>query len=131
MIGYVTLGTNDLDRARGFYDALLGELGASRKMEFPETGFTLYGTGNRSPGLAVTRPYDGQPATVGNGNMAALAMPSRAMVDRMHAKALELGGSDEGAPGLRTPDGPSAFYGAYFRDLDGNKLCVFRMGAGD
>ena len=128
MIGYVTLGTNDLDKARGFYDALLGEIGATRKMEFPETGFTLYGTGNRAPGLAVTRPYDGQPATVGNGNMAALHMPSREMVDRMHAKALELGGSDEGAPGLRTLEGPGAFYGAYFRDLDGNKLCVFRMG---
>jgi len=128
MIGYVTLGTNDLDKARAFYDALLGELGATRKMEFPETGFTLYGTGSRAPGLAVTRPYDGQAATVGNGNMAALAMPSREMVDRLHARALELGGSDEGAPGLRTPEGPSAFYGAYFRDLDGNKLCVFRMG---
>ncbi len=128
MIGYVTLGTNDLERARGFYDALLGEIGATRKMEFPETGFTLYGTGNRAPGLAVTRPYDGQPATVGNGNMAALAMPSREMVDRLHAKALELGGTDEGAPGLRTPEGQGAFYGAYFRDLDGNKLCAFRMG---
>ena len=128
MIGYVTLGTNDLDRAREFYDALLGEIGATRKMEFTETGFTLYGTGSRAPGLAVTRPYDGQPASVGNGNMAALAMPSREMVDRLHGKALALGGSDEGAPGLRTPEGPSAFYGAYFRDLDGNKLCVFRMG---
>ena len=128
MIGYVTLGTNDLDKARGFYDALLGEIGATRKMEFPETGFTLYGTGNRAPGLAVTRPYDGQPATVGNGNMAALAMPSREMVDRMHARALELGGSDEGAPGVRGEEGDRAFYGAYFRDLDGNKLCLFRMG---
>ena len=128
MLGYVTLGTNDLDRARAFYDALLGELGATRKMQFEETGFTLYGTGDRRPGIAVTRPYDGNPATVGNGNMAAIAADSRATVDRIHAKALELGGSCEGAPGLRTPDGPGAFYGAYFRDLDGNKLCVFRMG---
>ena len=127
MIGYVTVGTNDLDRARAFYDALLAELGASRKMEF-EGGFTLYGTGERRPGLAVTRPYDGNAATPGNGNMAALAMESREAVDRMHAKALSLGATDEGAPGLRTPDGPGAFYGAYFRDLDGNKLCVFRMG---
>ena len=128
MIGYVTIGTNDLDKAREFYDALLAEIGATRKMEFPETGFTLYGTGSRAPGLAVTRPYDGQAATVGNGTMAALAMPSREMVDKLHARALELGGSDEGAPGLRTPEGPSAFYGAYFRDLDGNKLCAFRIG---
>jgi len=128
MIGYVTLGTNDLERARRFYDALLGEIGASRKMEFPETGFTLYGTGERRPGIAVTRPYDGKAATVGNGNMTAIAADSRATVDRLHAKAIELGGTDEGAPGLRTPEGPGAFYGAYFRDLDGNKLCVFRMG---
>ena len=128
MIGYVTLGTNDLDKALGFYDALLGELGATRKIEFPETGFTLYGTGDRRPGIAITRPYDGNPATAGNGNMTALAMESRDMVDRMHAKAIELGGSDEGAPGLRTPEGQGAFYGAYFRDPEGNKLCVFRMG---
>ena len=128
MIGYVTLGTNDLERARRFYDALLGEIGATRKMEFPETGFTLYGTGERRPGIAVTRPYDGKAATVGNGNMTAIAADSRATVDRLHAKAIELGGTDEGAPGLRTPEGPGAFYGAYFRDLDGNKLCVFRMG---
>ena len=127
MIGYVTMGTNDLDKARGFYDALLGELGASRKMEF-DSGFTLWGTGDRRPGIAVTRPYDGNPAAAGNGHMAALAMESREMVDRMHARALELGGSDEGEPGLRSPEGPGAFYGAYFRDLDGNKLCLFRMG---
>jgi catechol 2,3-dioxygenase-like lactoylglutathione lyase family enzyme len=129
MRGYVTIGTNDLEKARAFYDALLGELGATRKMQFEETGFTLYGTGDRRPGIAVTRPYDGNPATVGNGNMTAIAADSRATVDRLHAKALELGGSCEGAPGLRTPEGPGAFYGGYFRDLDGNKLCVFRMGA--
>jgi predicted lactoylglutathione lyase len=128
MIGYVTVGTNDLDKARSFYDALLGEIGATRKMEFPETGFTLYGTGDRRPGIAVTRPYDGKEATIGNGNMTAIAADSRETVDRLHARAIELGGSDEGAPGLRTPEGPGAFYGAYFRDLDGNKLCVFRMG---
>ena len=128
MIGYVTLGTNDLEKARSYYDALLGEIGATRKMELPETGFTLYGTGAGAPGIAVTRPYDGNPAVAGNGNMAAIAVDSRKTVDRLHARALELGGSDEGAPGLRTPEGPRAFYGAYFRDLDGNKLCVFRMG---
>ena len=128
MIGYVTLGTNDLEKALAYYDALLGEIGATRKMELPETGFTLYGTGGGAPGIAVTRPYDGNPAVAGNGNMAAIAVDSRATVDRVHARALELGGSNEGAPGLRTPEGPRAFYGAYFRDLDGNKLCVFRMG---
>jgi len=129
MIGYVTLGTNDLDRALAFYDALLGELGAKRLLEFPEeNGFTLYGTAWGKPGIAITRPYNGEPAFAGNGNMAAIAVDTRDKVDSLHEKALGLGGSDEGGPGLRSPEGPRAFYGAYFRDLDGNKICVFRLG---
>lgn len=127
MIGYVTLGTDDLDRSRAFYDALFAELGASRLMEL-ERGFTLYGTGWGKPGVAITPPYDGGPASPGNGAMVSLVVDSRDRVDRVHAKALELGGSDEGAPGLRGPEGDRAFYGAYFRDPDGNKFCVFRMG---
>jgi catechol 2,3-dioxygenase-like lactoylglutathione lyase family enzyme len=127
VIGYVTLGTDDLDRARAFYDALFGEIGASRLMEL-DSGFTLYGTGWGRPGVAVTRPYDGQPAHSGNGNMIALVMDSREKVDRLHARALELGGSDEGPPGIRGEEGPRAFYGAYFRDPDGHKLCAFRIG---
>ena len=127
MIGYVTLGTDDLDRSRAFYDALFAELGASRLMEM-DSGFTLYGTGWGKPGVAVTRPYNGEPAVAGNGNMVSLVVDSRDKVDRLHARALELGGSDEGAPGLRGPEGDRAFYGAYFRDPDGNKFCVFRMG---
>ena len=127
MIGYVTLGTDDLDRSRAFYDALLGEIGASRLMEM-DSGFTLYGTGWGQPGLAVTRPYDGKPAVAGNGNMVSLVVDSRDKVDRLHARALELGGSDEGPPGVRGEEGDRAFYGAYFRDPDGNKFCVFRMG---
>lgn len=128
MIGYVTLGSNDIERARAFYDALLAELGATRLMQFPENDFTLYGTGFGKPGIAITRPYDGAPATAGNGNMAALVVDAREKVDALHAKALSLGACDEGAPGLRSPEGPMAFYGAYFRDPEGNKLCVFRMG---
>lgn len=131
MIGYVTVGTNDLERARAFYDALLGEIGARRLMELPDNGFTLYGTGWGKPGVAVTRPYDGEPAARGNGQMIALVVDERGKVDRLHAKAMELGSADEGAPGLRGPEGDRAFYGAYFRDLDGNKLCVFRMGPAD
>jgi catechol 2,3-dioxygenase-like lactoylglutathione lyase family enzyme len=127
MIGYVTLGTDDLDRSRAFYDALFGEIGASRLMEM-DSGFTLYGTGWGKPGVAVTRPYDGEPARAGNGNMVSLVVDSRDKVDGLHAKALALGGSDEGAPGLRGPEGERAFYGGYFRDPDGNKFCVFRMG---
>jgi catechol 2,3-dioxygenase-like lactoylglutathione lyase family enzyme len=129
MLGYTTVGTNDIDRARAFYDAVLGEIGARRVMEFPENGFTMYGTGGRSPGLAVTRPYNGEPAQPGNGAMPAISVDAREKVDRVHARALALGGSDEGAPGLRTPEGDRAFYGAYFRDPDGNKLCVFCIGA--
>jgi len=127
MIGYVTLGTNDLDKARAFYDALFGSFGAARLMEMP-SGFTLYGRGWGQPGVAVTRPYDGQAASVGNGNMVSLVMDARDKVDAVHARALELRGSDEGAPGLRGEEGDRAFYGAYFRDLDGNKLCAFCVG---
>ena len=127
MIGYVTLGTDDLDRSRAFYDALLAEIGASRLMEM-ESGFTLYGTGWGQPGLAVTPPYNGQPAVAGNGNMVALVMDGRDKVDRLYSKALELGGTDEGPPGVRGEEGGRAFYGAYFRDPDGNKLCAFRIG---
>ena len=127
MIGYVTLGTDDLDRSRAYYDALFGEIGASRLMQM-ESGFTLYGTSWGKPGVAVTRPYDGQPAHRGNGYMVAIPMDSREKVDRFHAKALELGGTDEGPPGVRGDEGERAFYGAYFRDPDGHKFCVFRIG---
>jgi predicted lactoylglutathione lyase len=127
MIGYVTVGTNDLDKARSFYDALFGSIGASRLMELPH-GFTLYGRGWGQPGVAVTRPYNGEAATVGNGNMISLVMDSRSRVDAFHAKAMELGGSDEGAPGIRGEEGDRAFYGGYFRDLEGNKFCAFRVG---
>jgi catechol 2,3-dioxygenase-like lactoylglutathione lyase family enzyme len=128
MIGYVTVGTDDLDRARAFYDALLAELGGRRLMELADNGFTLYGTGFSKPGIAVTRPYNRQPAAAGNGNMVALPVDARARVDSLYARALELGASDEGPPGLRSEEGPRAFYGAYFRDPDGHKLCVFRIG---
>ena len=131
MIGYVTLGSDNMPRARAFYDELLGStIGAKRIMEFGDDtgGFTMWGTGFDKPGLAVTNPYDKQPAVAGNGNMAALAMGSRDKVDAIHAKALELGGADEGPPGVRGEEGDQAFYGAYFRDLDGNKLAAFRIG---
>ena len=130
MIGYVTVGSNDLDKARGFYDALMPVLGAERIMEFGDN-FTMYGTGMGKPGLAICKPYDGNPATVGNGNMTAIVCESRDRVNALHAKAMELGGQDEGAPGVRGEEGPRAFYGAYFRDLEGNKLCAFRIGPAD
>lgn len=121
MIGYVTLGTNDLDKAAQFYDALLGELGANRVME-AET-FVAWSRGPDSPALSAIKPADGNPATVGNGVMVALAVDENEKVDRLHAKALELGATDEGAPGERGP----GFYAAYFRDPDGNKLNFFHF----
>jgi len=120
MIGYVTIGTNDLDRAVAFYDQLLGLLGASRFMEEPGH-FVAWAVAPDKPGISVTLPFDGKPATVGNGMMVALTVDSQELVRRVYEKALELGGSDEGPPGPRI-DG---FYAAYFRDLDGNKLNVF------
>jgi catechol 2,3-dioxygenase-like lactoylglutathione lyase family enzyme len=127
MIGYVTLGSNDLERARRFYSALVAEIGGREVMRL-ENGFTMYGTGRGQPALCITRPYDGNAAVPGNGNMVALVLKERSQVDALYAKALALGGTDEGAPGLRGTEGPQAFYGAYFRDLDGNKLCAFRIG---
>lgn len=130
MIGYVTLGTNNIVAARSFYDSLLGSIGATRLMEFGDDlgGFTMWGTTWDQPGIALTRPYDGKAATPGNGNMAAIVLDARDKVDALYAKALELGGTCEGPPGLRGEEGPQAFYGAYFRDPEGNKLCAFRVG---
>ena len=122
MIGYVTLGTNDMARACAFYDALLGELGAKRIMEGER--FVAWGTGPQSPSLGVIKPFDGKEACRGNGTMVSLVVKSPAQVDAMHAKALALGGTDEGAPGERF----KGFYAGYFRDLDGNKLNFFCMG---
>ncbi len=130
MLGYITLGTNDITKARTFYDGLLGSIGAKRMMEFGDDlgGFTMWGVAWDKPGIAVTMPHNKQTATAGNGNMAAITLDSRAKVDALHAKALELGGSCDGPPGLRGDEGPQAFYGAYFRDPEGNKFCAFRMG---
>lgn len=122
MIGYVTIGTNDLPRAAKFYDSLLGEVGAKRMMENEQ--FIAWSVRQDAPGLGVTKPFDKKPATVGNGVMVALEAGSAAQVDALHRKALQLGAMDEGAPGPRG-DG---FYAGYFRDLDGNKLNFFFMG---
>jgi catechol 2,3-dioxygenase-like lactoylglutathione lyase family enzyme len=127
MIGYVTVGSNDLDKARGFYDSLMPVFGAKRIMEFGDN-FTMYGTSMGRPGLAVCKPYNGNAATAGNGNMASIVVDSRTQVDALYAKALELGGTCEGPPGVRGDEGDQAFYGAYFRDLDGNKLAAFCIG---
>jgi predicted lactoylglutathione lyase len=120
MIGYVTLGTNDLPRAAQFYDAIAAHFGVGRMMEF-ET-FIAWGEMGGAPGVAATKPFNEQEATVGNGTMVALQVDSPDKVQAVYDTALAHGGSDEGAPGPRGDDG---FYAGYFRDPDGNKLNVF------
>ena len=122
MIGYVTLGTNDLEKAEAFYTPLLETLGAKILMQDDRMRF--YGTGPGAPILSICKPYDEKPATAGNGTMIAIPGGSKEGVDALYAKAIELGASDEGEPGQRGP----GFYGGYFRDLDGNKLVAFHMG---
>ena len=123
MIAYVTLGTHDLQRAAAYYDAVLAVIGGKRMMEEPDY-YIAWDDGSGNAGLGITYPFDKQPATVGNGTMVALQATSREQVDALYARALELGGSDEGAPGQRSP----GLYAAYFRDLDGNKLNCCYMG---
>lgn len=122
MIGYVTLGTNDLARATKFYDTLLSIQGAKRGWESEK--FIGWTTGGTTPSLLLIKPADGKAATVGNGVMVALAAASKEQVGQLHAKALALGGTDEGPVGPRG----EGFYAGYFRDLDGNKLCAFFAG---
>ena len=123
MIGYATIGTNDLEKATTFYDKVLEPLGGRRTFAMGDR-MQFYG-GKGSPGmLAIAKPYDEAPATAGNGSMFGLPAASREAVDAAHAAALAAGGTCEGTPGPRTDN----FYGAYFRDLDGNKVCVFKMG---
>ena len=121
MLGYVTIGVSDMDRAEAFYGPLLEQIGA--KQLFGQDRIKFYGTGMDSALLAICIPYDEQAPNCGNGNMIAIPGGSREGVDKLYAKAIELGGSDEGEPGERLP----VFYGAYCRDPDGNKLCFYEM----
>lgn len=125
MIGYALVGSNDLAKAKDFYDALCASLGAAPVAEHPSGG-RIYGVSMDKPTFGVVGTFDKNPATPGNGTMISFLAANHDQVDAVHAKALELGGSDEGAPGWRGPEG--GFYGAYFRDLDGNKLCVYCFG---
>jgi len=126
MIGYVTLGTNDLPRAITFYDALFDSIGAGRFME-EENYFVAWAISPDQPSFAISIPFDKENASIGNGTMIALSMKSMAQVDALYDKAIELGGSCEGKPGFRPEDAVSGFYAGYFRDLDGNKLNAFCM----
>ncbi len=123
MIGYVTVGTNDLGVAARFYDAIAAEMGVGRMMEFDN--FIAWGTPGGAAGIAATKPFDGNAASVGNGVMVAFEAKDQALFDRLFAFALAHGGSVVGPPG---PRGDSGFYAGYFRDPDGNKLNAFVMG---
>ncbi|MGI1677815.1 MAG: VOC family protein [Cellvibrionaceae bacterium] len=126
MIGYVTLGTNDLPRAVAYYDALFGSLGIGRFME-EENYFVAWAPTPDAPSVAVSVPFNKEPATVGNGVMVALYLESQEQVVAFYNKAIELGGTDEGKPGFRPEGNDSGFYAGYFRDLDDNKLNAFCM----
>ena len=121
MVGYVTLGTNDFQRAAKFYDELFGDLGEKRI--FDMDGFIAWSPGPGMPAISIVKPFDGNAATVGNGVMVAIAASSKEQVDKIYAKAMSLGATDEGKPGPRG----DTFYAGYFRDLDGNKLNAFFM----
>ncbi len=127
MIGYVTLGTNDLERAAKFYDAIAKEMGVGRMMDFDS--FIAWGAWDGGAGIAATKPFDGKHASVGNGTMVAIQAKDRDQVKKLHEIALANGGSDEGEPGPRgEPDeNGMVFYAGYFRDPDGNKLNAFLM----
>jgi catechol 2,3-dioxygenase-like lactoylglutathione lyase family enzyme len=122
VISYVTLGSKDKARAATFYDEVLGMLDGKRVFELPK--LIAWGSGSGAPMLMVIDPADGKQATVGNGVMVALGAKDKATVDAVYKKALDLGGKCEGPAG---PRGDS-FYAGYFRDLDGNKLCVCYTG---
>ena len=122
MLGYVTLGTNDRNKAIEFYDELLSSVGFSRL--FDDNKLVLWGSSMAEAALGITTPFDDKDATAGNGVMVAMQMKSTEEVDAFYAKALALGATDEGRPGKRM----EGFYAGYVRDLDGNKLNAFVLG---
>ena len=118
---HVTVGTNDLAKARSFYDRVLGTLGYKRLNDLGDNGSIW---GESAPEFFVLKPANGQPATFANGGTISFVAPSRAAVAEFHKAALGAGGKDEGAPGPRPADSKT-FYGAYLRDPTGNKICVY------
>ncbi|MEE4351079.1 MAG: VOC family protein [Pacificimonas sp.] len=126
MIGYAFIGSNDLETSLAFWDQVSESLGGKRLMKIPPDRGWFYGSGKGAM-LAVSKPYDGEGAACGNGNMIALACDDTDAVDAAHKVALDAGATDDGAPGWRIEN---VFYGAYFRDPCGNKICVYKMNMG-
>ena len=120
MLGYATIGVTDMAAAEAYYGALLGEIGAGQL--FGQDRIKFYGNGQGGM-IAICIPYNEEDLAPGNGNMLAIDAGDRATVDKLYAKAMELGSTDDGEPGERLP----VFYGAYVRDPDGNKICFYNM----
>lgn len=123
MIGYVTVGVSDIEKAKEFYTGLFADRGA--KVIIDAGRIAMIGATPKEPMVAVCTPYDGEAPACGNGNMIAFAATSKEESDQLYAKAISLGATDEGEPGQRVPD---RFYGSYVRDPDGNKLCFYVFG---
>lgn len=123
MIVYATLGTNNIEKSARFYDHLLATLGAERIIESDK--FVAWSAGQNQPSISVTKPSNGESATVGNGTMVSLMFTSNEQVDRFYQKAIALGATCEGKPGMQ--GGAASYYAGYFRDLDGHKLTAFCM----
>lgn len=126
MIGYITLGTNDPAASQAFYDPVMACLGQKKKFAQANgwAGYGLSETPAADVELLICPPYNGEAATSGNGTMIAFRALNRNMVDQAYAAAMANGGTSEGEPGFRPPDGDH-FYAAYVRDPTGNKLCLF------
>ncbi len=125
MLGYVTIGTNDIDRSVAFFDPVLAALGAERT--FKDGNWAGYKRGGEEIDILICAPFDEKTASFGNGSMLAFKANSRGDVEAFHAAALKNGGKDEGAPGVRGESEPP-FYGAYVRDPEGNKFCAYFKG---
>jgi catechol 2,3-dioxygenase-like lactoylglutathione lyase family enzyme len=122
MFSHLTVGSNDIAKAKAFYDSLLKPLDLVRHADYP-TGIGYGPAAGGRPQLWIVNPLDKKPASVGNGITVGLEAANRAAVDAAHKAGLAAGAKDEGAPGLRTHYHPN-YYGAYLRDLDGNKICI-------
>ena len=122
ILSHVSLGTNDYARAKAFYDAVLATLQVRCVLDFPGAA----GYGRKFPEFWIQAPHDGGKASVGNGVHVSFLASSKAEVDAFHAKAIALGGQDDGAPGMR-PEYDKHYYGTFVRDLDGHKIEAMLM----